>query len=95
MNLADVLPTIHQLSPQEKKVLIEQLQTDLAISPPPLAEFLETRGQKALAWDLSDDAVESKNTATLTLLNKWTTEGNEQEQTETWMFLQAALDEPS
>lgn len=93
MNLADVLPTIRNFSPSQKQALIEHLQADLA-SPPPLAEFLQTRSQQNnLSWDLSDAAIARRNEATLILLNKWESEGDEQEQTETWEFLQNALDE--
>ena len=80
MNLADLLPTIRKLSTPQKLTLIEELRSDL-------------NPEKFIEWDLSAQEIDRRNTAMLNLLDKWETEGDEQEQTETWEFLQQALDE--
>ena len=80
MNLADLLPTVRKLSIPQKLTLIEELRSDL--NPEKLTE-----------WDLSAPEIDRRNTMMLDLLDKWETEGDAQEQTETWEFLQQALDE--
>jgi hypothetical protein len=82
MNLADLLPTVRKLSTTQKLTLIEELKSDL-----------ESSNETVAAWDLSALSIASRNAATLALLDKWETEGDEQEQTETWEFLQQTLDE--
>jgi hypothetical protein len=82
MNLADLFPTIQELSTAQKLALFEELRSDLKSSNKTAAE-----------WDLSASSIAGRNTAVLALLDKWETEGDEQEQTETWEFLQQALDE--
>jgi hypothetical protein len=82
MNLADLLPTVRKLSNTQKLTLIEELKSEL-----------ESSNNTVAAWDLSEPSVASRNAAVLALLDKWETEGDEQEQTETWEFLQRALDE--
>ncbi len=82
MNLADVLPTVRKLSTLQKVSLFEELRSDLKSSSETAAE-----------WDLSAPSIAGKNAAVLTLLDKWEAEGDEREQTETWEFLQQALDE--
>jgi hypothetical protein len=86
MNLADLLPTLRKLSTPQKLTLIEELESDLESS-----RF--SSDKTVAAWDLSAPSIASRNAATLALLDKWETEGDEQEQTETWEFLQQALDE--
>ena len=82
MNLADLLPTVRKLSTLQKVTLFEELRSDLKSTSETVAE-----------WDLSAPSIAATNTAVLALLDKWETEGDEQEQTETWEFLQQALDE--
>jgi hypothetical protein len=41
----------------------------------------------------SPSSIAERNAAVLALLDKWEAEGDEQEQTETWEFLQQSLDE--
>jgi hypothetical protein len=82
MNLADLLPTVRKLSTPQKLTLFEELRLDLESSSETVSE-----------WDLSASSIVGRNTAVLALLDKWETEGDEQEQTETWEFLQQALDE--
>jgi hypothetical protein len=82
MNLADLLPTVRKLSTPQKLTLIEELKSDLKSS-----------NMTGSGWDLSPSSIAERNTAVLALLDKWETEGDEQEQTETWEFLQQALDE--
>ena len=82
MNLADLLPTVRKLSTLQKVTLFEELRSDLKSSSGTAAE-----------WDLSAPSIAGKNAAVLALLDKWETEGDEREQTETWEFLQQALDE--
>jgi hypothetical protein len=82
MNLADLLPTVRKLSTIQKVTLFEELRSDLESSSETVSE-----------WDLSASSIAGRNTAVLALLDKWETEGDEQEQTETWEFLQQALDE--
>lgn len=82
MNLSDLLPTVRKLSNTQKLTLIEELKSEL-----------ESSAETVTAWDLSEPSIASRNAATLALLDKWETEGDEQEQTETWEFLQQALDE--
>ncbi len=82
MNLSDLLPTVRKLSNIQKLTLIEELKSEL-----------ESSDEKVAAWDLSAPSIASRNAATLALLDKWEIEGDEQEQTETWEFLQQALDE--
>ncbi len=79
MNLADLLPTVRKLSNTQKLTLIEELKSEL-----------ESSNNTVAAWDLSEPSVASRNAAVLALLDKWETEGDEQEQTETWEFLQRA-----
>jgi hypothetical protein len=86
MNLADLLPTVRKLSPTQKLTLIEELKSEL--------ESATVSSDETVAqWDLSAPSIASRNAATLALLDKWEAEGDEQEQTETWEFLQQALDE--
>ena len=82
MNLADLLPTVRELSIPQKLTLIEELRSDLKSATTTVTE-----------WDLSAPEIDRRNTAMLDLLDKWETEGDAQEQTETWEFLQQALDE--
>ncbi|WP_309728769.1 hypothetical protein [Chamaesiphon sp. OTE_75_metabat_556] len=82
MNLADLLPTVRKLSTNQKLTLIEELKSEL-----------ESSNETVAAWDLSAQSIASRNAATLALLDKWETEGDEQEQTETGEFLQQTLDE--
>ena len=82
MNLSDLLLTVRKLSNTQKLTLIEELKSEL-----------ESSDETVTAWDLSEPSIASRNAATLALLDKWETEGDEQEQTETWEFLQQALDE--
>jgi FMN-dependent NADH-azoreductase len=82
MNLADLLPTVRKLSTNQKLTLIEELKSEL-----------ESSNETVTAWDLSAESIASRNAATLALLDKWETEEDEQDQTETWEFLQQALDE--
>ena len=82
MNLADLLPTVRKLSTPQKLTLFEELRSDL-----------ESSNETVSEWDLSALSIARRNTAVLALLDKWETEGDEQEQTETWEFLQQALDE--
>jgi hypothetical protein len=81
MNLADLLPTVRKLSTLQKVTLFEELRSDLESSSETVSE-----------WDLSASSISERNTAVLALLDKWETEGDEQEQTETWEFLQQVLD---
>jgi hypothetical protein len=48
--------------------------------------------QNIINWDLSPAEIAHRNAAMLALLDKWEAEGDECEQTETWEFLQQALD---
>lgn len=82
MNLADLLPTVRKLSTLQKVTLFEELRSDLKSAHETVSE-----------WDLSTSSIAAKNAAVLALLDKWETEGDEQEQTETWEFLQQTLDE--
>ena len=82
MNLADLLPTVRELSIPQKLTLIEELRSDL-----------KSVTTTAKEWDLSAPEIDRRNTSMLDLLDKWETEGDAQEQTETWEFLQQALDE--
>jgi hypothetical protein len=82
MNLVDLIPTIRTLSNTQKLTLIEELKSDL-----------ESSNEIASVWDLSASSIATRNAATLALLDKWETEGDEREQTETWEFLQQALNE--
>jgi hypothetical protein len=86
MNLAELLPSVRKLSPTQKLTLIEELKSELQSAPVSSDETIS-------AWDLSEPSISSRNAATLALLDKWETEGDEQEQTETWEFLQQALNE--
>jgi hypothetical protein len=83
MNLADLLPTVRKLSAPQKLTLFEELRSDLKSSSQTVSE-----------WDLSASSIAGRNTAVLALLDKWETEGDEQEQTETWKFLQQAFNDP-
>jgi hypothetical protein len=76
------LPTVRKLSTLQKVTLFEELRSDLKSSSEAVSE-----------WDLSASSIAGRNTAVLALLDKWETEGDEQEQTETWEFIQQALDE--
>ncbi len=58
-----------------------------------LRSDLKSSNETVSEWDLSTSSIAEKNAAVLALLDKWETEGDEQEQTETWEFLQQALDE--
>ena len=80
MNLADLLPTVRELSIPQKLTLIEELRSDL-------------NSANVTEWDLSAPEIDRRNTAMLDLLDKWEAEGDAQEQSETWEFLQQALDE--
>ncbi len=82
MNLADLLPTVQKLSTPQKFILFEELRSDL-----------ESSSETVSKWDLSAASIAGRNNAVLALLDKWEMEGDEQEQTETWEFLQQALDE--
>ncbi len=82
MNLADLLPTVRKLSDPQKLKLIEELHSDL-----------KAQNATVSAWDLSPSSIAERNAAVLALLDKWEAEGDEQEQTETWEFLQQSLDE--
>jgi hypothetical protein len=82
MNLVDLLTTVRKLSNTQKLTLIEELKSEL-----------ESSNGTVSAWDLSAQSIASRNTTTLALLDKWEIEGDEQEQTETWEFLQQTLDE--
>jgi hypothetical protein len=86
MNLADLLPTVRKLSTTQKLTLIEELKSELESS-------MASSDETVASWDLSAPSIASRNAATLALLDKWETEGDEQEQTETWEFLKQALDE--
>jgi hypothetical protein len=81
MNLADLLPTVRKLSTPQKLTLFEELRSDLESSSEAVSE-----------WDLSASSIAERNTTVLDLLDKWETEEDEQEQTETWEFLQQVLD---
>lgn len=76
------MPTVRKLSTLQKVTLFEELRSDLKSSSEAVSE-----------WDLSASSIAGRNTAVLALLDKWETEGDEQEQTETWEFIQQALDE--
>jgi hypothetical protein len=82
MNLADLLPSVKKLSAPQKLKLIAELNSDL-----------ESSNATVPAWDLSASSIAERNAAVLALLDKWEAEGDEQEQTETWEFLQQSLDE--
>jgi hypothetical protein len=82
MNLADLLPSVKKLSDPQKLKLIAELNSDL-----------ESSNTTVSAWDLSASSIAERNATVLALLDKWEAEGDEQEQTETWEFLQQALDE--
>lgn len=85
MNLADLLPTVRKLSTTQKLILIEELKSEL--------ESATVSSDKTIAaGDLSAPSIANRNAATLALLDKWEIEGDEQEQTETWEFLQQTLD---
>jgi hypothetical protein len=86
MNLADLLPTVRKLSNPQKLTLIEELKSELESST-------VSSNETVAVWDLSASSIASRNADTLALLDKWEAEGDEQEQTETWEFLQQALDE--
>jgi hypothetical protein len=72
MNLADLLPTVRKLSTPQKLTLIEEIKSDLQSSNTTVSE-----------WDLSAASIAARNSAVLALLDKWETEGDEQEQPET------------
>jgi hypothetical protein len=84
MNLADLLPTVRKLSTTQKLTLIEELKSDLESAT-------VSSDETVAAWDLSVQSIASRNAATLALLDKWETEGDEQEQVETGEFLQQTL----
>jgi predicted DNA-binding protein YlxM (UPF0122 family) len=86
VNIADLLPTVRKLTPSQKLTLLEELTSDLSASA-------VAPDVKVSKWDLSASSIARHNAAILDLLDKWELEGDEQEQTETWEFLQQALDE--
>lgn len=86
MNIADLLPTVRKLTPSQKLTIIEELTSDLKAST-------VDPDVKVSTWDLSTSSIARHNAAILALLDKWESEGDEREQTETWEFLQQALDE--
>jgi hypothetical protein len=86
VNLADLLPTVRKLSTSQKLTLIEELTSDVRSSTTsPVTNVAD--------WDFSTPEIARRNAAMLNLLDKWETQGDEREQTETWEFLQQALDE--
>jgi hypothetical protein len=58
MNLADLLPTVRELSTPQKLTLFEELRSDLKSS-----------SQTASEWDLSASSIAGRNTAVLALLD--------------------------
>ena len=74
MNLADLLPTVRELSIPQKLTLIEALKSDL-------------NSANVTEWDLSAPEIYRRNTKMLDLIDKWEAEGDAQVPASHWQDL--------
>lgn len=90
--MADVPLSSENTSPQ-----LEVLVREIEQTPPSqwghLLEILRIFRQSVAASSQSSTTTPPVNQAALDLLRSWREDGNEEEQRETWEFLQQALDE--